>query len=582
MTAPIWMAFPPEVHSTLLSSGPGPGPLLASAAAWNSLSAEYAGVADELTAVLGAVQAGVWDGPTAAAYVAANAPYLAWLMQASANSAATASQQETAAAAYTSALAAMPTLVELAANHATHAVLVATNFFGINTIPIALNEADYVRMWIQAATTMGTYQAIATSAVAATPQTSPAPQIVKSNATSDPPQAATSPATSAVDSIFNLLTQLSTNPLYTDFYDNLLGPLGNVALQGIPPGEFAFIGNPFFFFSPANLAYAAVPIDPGTFAALVSSLVSGTLAGLPEVVGIAAATGNPAIVAIVLIFNAIEFISFLVTNIIQLLHWLLDTATSLIPAVLPLLTAALAPVAAPVGALSGVAGVAGLAGLAGLAPPATVPVTPPVAALAPALSPAPTPAPAPAPAPAPTATPAPPTAAGPPPPAPAPPPPAAAGMPGFSYVVGSLPAEVRASARAKARAPTRDQAEIPAAAAAAAAGQKARDRRRRRAKVTMLGRGYEYMDVEPEPGASAEDRDNQPGAAPVSDGAAGSIGFTGTTRKRTTAHPAGLAALADDSAGGGSWVPMMPATWERDADRESARLPDQKDSQNDT
>jgi len=131
---------------------------------------------------LASVQVGAWQGPSAESFVAAFVPYLAWLTRASANSATAAAQHETAAAAYTTALAAMPTLPELATNHMVHGVLAATNFFGINTIPIALNEADYVRMWVQAATTMSTYQAVAGTAAAATPSTDPAPTIQKSDA----------------------------------------------------------------------------------------------------------------------------------------------------------------------------------------------------------------------------------------------------------------------------------------------------------------------------------------------------------------------------------------------------------------
>ena len=338
-----------------------------------------------------------------------------------------------------------------------------------------------MRMWVQAATTMSTYQAVSSAALAATPPTTAAPPIAKSA------------LTSADTSIYDQLS--GDNPLgIPQWLQNILKQFGidNQITAHDPKLDYFFDNWVADFLQNFGVTWdpAAGTVNGATYDSYANPAV-----GLFWIVR-----------ALELFEDAQQFGTYLVQNPVEAFQYffsweLFDIPIHIEEVLIYLVSNPLALAVAASPALASAGGFAGLAGLAAIPPPpaapAPLPMPPPVL---PAAGSTPTVAGAPGvsistpPSPTSAAT----VSAAPSAPPPAPPP-AAGGGPGFAppYVVGGPTIGAGMSLQAKTQEPTtRGGSKAPAAAAAIAAAAKDQTRKRaasarKAARVRRRIHGYE-------------------------------------------------------------------------------------------
>ena len=218
-------ALPPEVNSVRMYSGPGSGPLLAAAAAWNTLAAEMRSAATAYDSVVKQLLSAGWFGPSSTSMLAAAEPYLTWLNTTAAQAEQAGVQANAAASAFEAAFAMTVPPPVVAANRTLLANLVASNIFGQNTPAIAATDAEYAEMWAQDAAAMNGYSTASNSAAQITPFTSP-----RTNTTPDAAAGQNEAVNQAANSAAgNTQSLLSANTFAADAVNPAAAPQGPIA-----------------------------------------------------------------------------------------------------------------------------------------------------------------------------------------------------------------------------------------------------------------------------------------------------------------------------------------------------------------
>jgi PPE-repeat protein len=257
-------ALPPEINSGLMYSGPGSGPMLAAAVGWDRLSGERYSAAASYSSVISGLTEGCWQGPASASMAAAAATYVAWMTTTATQSEQAATQASAAASAFESALAGTVPPPLIAANRAQLAMLIATDFLGINTPAIMATEAQYAEMWAQDAAAMYGYAGSSAAAATLTPYTAPRQNTNPVGVGSQSTAVTNSIGTSAGTSIDTIMQQI-------------LGDLNNaLAPDTVNSGISAFATIP-------SLILSALSNSGGSAADSTAAALTDVSAGLSKV-----------------------------------------------------------------------------------------------------------------------------------------------------------------------------------------------------------------------------------------------------------------------------------------------------------
>lgn len=228
-------ALPPEINSARMYAGPGSGPMLAAASAWDVLAAELGSAASTYSSVVTSLSEGSWLGSASASMAAAATPYVDWMSTTGAEAEQTGYQARAAAAAYEAAFAMTVPPAVVAANRTQLAALVATNVLGQNTPAIAATEALYAEMWAQDAAAMYGYAGASAAASTVTPFGSPPETTNAAGAASQAGTVAQATGTSSSAGVQSTLSQVvSTVP---NALQGLSSPLSAAGTNPFAPGS---------------------------------------------------------------------------------------------------------------------------------------------------------------------------------------------------------------------------------------------------------------------------------------------------------------------------------------------------------